>query len=231
MKPKAKIGAVAIGAVMASMIALPAFATGFTNELASGNASSTTTGVIKPTQVSVTVPTDAAFDFDPSITAKDFSSQIISPSTYMVRNNTPYVPVYVAITGLAVDKGTVENDIALVNSLGEVKNTADVNSIMFTVKNAMPPAEGSADQWLLTTGIDYAHPFFVDQPTRDATAESGKLAEADGGGLNGGFVEMKFFGQGVAGAGWVSGTSFKITPTFTVRTTDWTTALGSAATP
>lgn len=206
MKMK-KLGACAIALATATALCAPAaaFAADGTVTAPGGTSSSTITGTIAATTLSVSVPTAAAFTIDPTVEATTVNSQLKSvPDNYTV-TNASVVPVYAYISGCAVAKGA---DMTGTPTL--VTATADLstaNAVMFAVKDdtGKPTDFDTPTDWLTTTPGKY-YPITA----------NGKLAAKNDTATD--EATMKFYGQTTTG--WTNGDTFTITPTFTIAVTD-----------
>lgn len=223
---KNKLGALAVSFAMASALCVPATAfaaahtdgtldtsTTSTPTTVAGGTDSTLTGKIKVTTLSVSVPTAATFNVDPTVAATDASSQFTSPTNYTIVNKS-VVPVWAQISNVTVTgNSTAGGAVAL------TKKTADVTgtTMQFGISDVVDAASadlalGTEDNWLAAGAQTY-----------DAfnKAEKSKLtakdATADGGDDQ---ATMYFYGKvDNTYAGWADGDSFTIKPTFTISTT------------
>ena len=161
------------------------------------------TGTIKATTLSVTVPTAATFNVDPTVNATDPSTQIQSPTNYTITNSS-VVPVYAYVS--KVEK----TDVLLTDSTAGVKagTTGKDNTIMFGVKDVAPANFAAQGDWFTDSTSKY---YAFNSATHGKLA--GKTADTTDS------ATMKFYGQ-VSNEGWVDGQTFTITPSFTIATTD-----------
>ncbi len=247
MKAMKSIGTALASVTLACAVAIPAFAANpVSGTSPAKDASSSITGIIMPTKITVTMPTQVAFNLDPFLEAEDPSTQIYSPSNYTITNWTVGVPVYTAITDLSLSSDEMNATVAFTDSKDNVANVADAfnnwtNTIMFSIKTeaAQPtdfetgtdwllvPAQGPTDPYV--AGPRFDHPFFIDQLDPAPSETSGKMAAAtidnsdpdDPKVVAGGGLTMKFYAKAAAGESWVAGKKFLISPTFTVKVTDW----------
>lgn len=225
---KSKIGALAVSIAMASALCVPAtaFAAANTDDTLdastksedstkAGTADSTLTGKIKVTTLSVSVPTAATFNVDPTVEATDASSQFTSPTNYKIVNKS-VVPVWAQITNVTVSGTSTGADaVALTKTSTSVADT----TMQFGISDETDAAS-SADLALATEGNWLAS----GAQTYNAfnKTDNGKLTAKDTT-ENGGDDEatMYFYGQvDNTYAGWADGDSFTIKPTFTITTTD-----------
>lgn len=224
---KQKLGALALSIVVASALCVPAMAiaapvtdatldASTTNGAvtAAGDSQSILTGKIKVTTLSVSVPTAATFNIDPSIAATDAGTQFTSPTNYKITNSS-VVPVWAQITNVAVaGSSTGSGVVALTATEASVSGT----TMMFAVSDSIDPATDLAfnevSNWL-TAGDLSSAPYSAFNK-----AGGGKLAANDGA-LNGDDeATMYFYGKmDNTYSGWADGDSFTITPTFTIATT------------
>lgn len=219
---KSKLGACALALATAAAICVPATAfaadapsaTDPANVTASGGTqSSELTGTINATTLSVSVPTKATFNVDPTATAAAGSydgsthkhGQFESPTNYAITNNSK-VPVYAYISGVATPTTGTVTDLSLTKKTAEVTSHA----IQFAVAGTGGPtlALDAEAGWLDTATAKYF--------AFNATGH-GKIAAGDTGNSAG----MDFFGavSDTAGA-WAQGDTFVVQPTFTVTATD-----------
>ena len=224
---KTKIGALALSVALASAICVPATAFAVANTdgaldtdttsspvtSTTGTSDSVLTGKIKVTTLSVSVPTAATFNVDPSIAATDAGTQFTSPTNYKIVNNS-VVPVWAQITNVAVTGTSTGGDTVALTDTDA--NVADA-TMLFAVSDSDDPATdlvfGTTGNWLTSGALGTAYSAF--NKTGD-----GKLTATDG--ADGGTDEatMYFYGKmDNTYTGWADGDSFTITPTFTIRTT------------
>lgn len=220
MKRKAA-GALALAVALSGALAVPAFAADPSADATvseSGKTASTViTGTIRPTTLSVTVPTAVAFDVDPGATAGtelsgDKAGQFTSPSNFAIANNS-VVDVYAYVSAVTAA------DVNLTAKKAEVaaKTNEAPAKIMVGVKDAAPASFGTEADWLtnpLAEGAKY-YAFNADA--------NGKLAAKDPAAAEGAQTDnkaaMRIFGQ-VPSTGWANGDTFTVTPTFTITVTD-----------
>lgn len=245
---KRKVGALALSVALASAICVPtvAFAaewdpavTGTPTEVTEPEGttgpSTELTGVIKPTTLSVSVPTAVTFSVDPgadpSFTGAPTSEvigQFGNPSNYTITNKSR-VPIYAAVTSVAatdctltdafanLEAGTVTNPKVMV-ALNDHANSDGAGNTLLSV-DATTPMQSSG--WLAdgTTSAPY---FAFHQNDAGTDVADGRLAA----GVTSAGVDvtddtnkasMYVYGA-VKGEGWNTGDKFTVTPTFTIKT-------------
>lgn len=223
---KNKLGALAVSIAMASALCAPtaAFAAANTDgaldasttsadSTAAGGADSTLTGKIKVTTLSVSVPTAATFNVDPTVAATDAGSQFTSPTNYTIVNKS-VVPVWAQISNVAVTgNSTAGSAVALTKRSADVTGTTMQFGISdITDASSADLALSTEDNWLVAGAQTY-NAFNKGENSKLAA----KDATADGGDDQ---ATMYFYGKvDNTYAGWADGDSFTITPTFTISTT------------
>lgn len=219
MKRKA-VGAVALAVALSGVLAVPAFAADAETKevIASGGTASTAiTGTIKPTTLSVTVPTTVAFDVDPGATAGttlegDKAGQFTGPSNFAIVNNS-VVDVYAYVSSVAA------TDVNLTAKKDEVAAKAGANpaKIMVGVRDAAPASFDTETDWLTSPLAADAKYYAFN------VGANGKLLAKDPADASGtqtsNKATMHIFGQ-VPSTGWANGDKFTVTPTFTITVTD-----------
>lgn len=215
---KKKTGAALALAVTLSMaFAVPAFAAEGTVDSSGGTSSTTITGTIKPTTLTVTVPTTVAFDVDPGATvgttldqSTGKAGQFTSPDNFTIVNNS-VVDVYAFVSGVSTVTGVslVDNPSSVAAKEGE-----NLAKIMVGVKDTAPQNFNTATDWL-TGNLSDAHYYAFNATNK------GKLAakDASNNSQTDNKATMRVFGQ-VPSTGWATGDSFTVVPTFTVTVTD-----------
>lgn len=196
-------------------------------------------GVIQPTQIKATIPTQVVFDLDPTIdldnVASQWYGQVTNPSNLKVVNNST-VPMYVYVSEVTtmVDNGTA---VTLVNKPDALKTTA--RQVMFGLTST-PEAggqtlTGTADHWMVPTDgttnpsvliTDSKH--YVLNPLKtgadipgDATKVSKYEAVApDDGTAGSGPDELQLWVNCASYKGWSSDDVFTVMPTIIVAAKD-----------
>lgn len=219
---KSRIGACALALATAAAICVPGTALAAAptvtdpenpNVVASdGTQSSELTGTINATTISVSVPTKATFNVDPTVTAgvaadadnAHLHGQFESPANYQIVNGSK-VPVYAYISKVETPTSGTVADLVLTKKTGEVSG----HTIQFAVVGAGGPTLALDNEagWLATGTTQY-YAFNA--------AEKGKIAAGDSGNT----AAMDFYGavSEVAGV-WAQSDTFVVQPTFTITTT------------
>lgn len=251
---KRKVGALALSVALASAICVPtvAFAAeewdpGVTygtppenvTSPDGGGADTVLTGVIKPTTLSVSVPTAVTFSVDPgadpSFTGAPTGAtigQFGSPSNYTITNKSR-VPIYAAVTGVATNGCTLDTALAnleagtatdpkVMVALNDHGNNDGAGSTLLSIDAA--GSTQSASGWL-TGGIDADNPYYAfhqDDATTPTSITNGMLAAGKtsaGADVTDGTNSASMYVYGaVKGEGWDTGDKFTVTPTFTIKT-------------
>lgn len=221
---KKKFGTCALALATAAAICVPgtAFAVdaptatdpAAPNATASGDEMpSELTGTINATKISVSVPTKATFNVDPTVAAgvdadadnAHLHGQFESPTNYQIVNGSK-VPVYAYISKVDLPTSGTVKDLSLTKKTAEVKDHA----IQFAVVGAGGPtlALDAEAGWLDASTAKY-FAFNADA--------HGKIAAGDTGNSAG----MDFYGAVSEAAGaWAQGDTFVVQPTFTITTTE-----------
>lgn len=251
---KRKVGALALSVALASAICVPtvAFAAeewdpdvtyGTPSENVTapdGDGTDTVlTGVIKPTTLSVSVPTAVTFSVDPgtnpSFTGAPGSAtigQFGNPSNYTITNKSR-VPIYAAVTSVAaadctltdtfanLEAGTATNPKVMV-ALNDQKNNDGAGSTLLSV-DATTSTQSTG--WLPSTGLSATTPYYAfhqDNATTPNSITNGLLAAGKtsaGADVTDGTNAASMYVYGaVKGEGWNTGDKFTVTPTFTIKT-------------
>lgn len=248
---KRKVGALALSVALASAICVPtvAFAAGEEWEpgvtygtppenvtAPDGDGTDTVlTGVIKPTTLSVSVPTAVTFSVDPgadpSFTGAPTGAtigQFGNPSNYTITNKSR-VPIYAAVTSVAaadctltdtfanLEAGTATDPKVMV-ALNDHANSDGAGNKLLSV-DATTPTQSTG--WLAggTTSAPY---FAFHQNDAGTDVADGRLAAgvtSAGADVTDDTNKASMYVYGaVKGEGWNTGDKFTVTPTFTIKT-------------
>lgn len=251
---KRKVGALALSVALASAICVPtvAFAAeewdpdvtyGTPSENVTapdGDGTDTVlTGVIKPTTLSVSVPTAVTFSVDPganpSFTGAPGSAtigQFGNPSNYTITNKSR-VPIYAAVTSVAaadctltaalanLEAGTATSPKVMV-ALNDHGNSDGAGGTLLSVDTTTPT---QSNGWLPSTGLSATSPYYAfhqDNAVTPNDITDGQLAAGKtsaGADVADGTNEASMYVYGaVKGEGWNTGDKFTVTPTFTIKT-------------
>lgn len=255
---KSKIGAVVLSMALASAVCVPATAFAANawdpsttygtpaDNVTAGDSSATTElkGVIKPTTLSVSVPTNVVFAVDPGA-APDFTGapasttvgQFTSPTNYTITNNSR-VPIYAAVTGVTA------TDVELVSDANNLTAGTEATPKVMVAINDKGNSDGTTGNllsidasgatitqtgnWLATTGITADAPYYAfhqDDATAATEFVNGKLAagkDSTGAAVTDGTNKSTMYVYGaVKGEGWNTNDSFTVTPTFTIKTVEF----------
>ena len=206
-------GALALAVTLSMALAVPAFAEDATVNESGGTTTTTITGTIKPTTLTVTVPTTVAFDVDPGAEAATTlnndtlkAGQFTNPSNFSIINNS-VVDVYAYVSSVATPSGA-----ALVTSEQSVapKEGETAAKVMVGVKSTAPADFSTAADWLksdMSEGEKY-YAFNADAKGKLA-AKSSVEGQTDN------QATMYVFGQ-VPKTGWATNDTFTVVPTFTI---------------
>ena len=214
---KKTAGALALAVTLSMALATPAFAETKV-EMGSvdkaGTTNTTITGTIKPTTLTVTVPTTVAFEVDPGAepsTTLDENTkkagQFTNPSNFTIINNS-VVDVYAYVSAVnSVDKA------ALVTSEQSVapKEGDTAAKIMVGVKSTAPTDFSTAADWLksdMGEGEKY-YAFNAEGKGKLAAKDETNASQTDN------QATMYVFGQ-VSKTGWTVDDTFTVVPTFTI---------------
>lgn len=169
----------------------------------SGSVTTTLEGVIKPTQLKVTVPTDIPFDISGGINvagSRDVTGQITNrPETLQIINES-IIPVYVYITNVKVSDG-----LTLVRSEDGLSNDRSL-MLGFREKNTVHNFKLPSD-WLQEGAAET--PYFLNE--NGGRISAGIQTDS---GTQPGVMDLEIYGQ--LGEGWTASETFTVTPTYVV---------------
>lgn len=257
---KRKIGVLALSLAVASAICVPtaAFAANAWDPAVSldtppenvtsadTGANTTLKGVIKPTTLSVSVPTAVTFSVDPgetpSFTGAPTSTtvgQFVSPSNYTITNKSR-VPIYAAVTAVTTGSGSGLKAVSLTGDPSALTAGTETNPAVMVGLNDKGNSDGTTGTLLsldysaatptatgtwLNTSIAPGSPYYAfhqDDATTPNKTVLGKLAagkSSTGADVTDGTNSTTMYVYGaVKGEGWNANDAFTVTPTFTIKT-------------
>lgn len=237
---KSKLGALALSVAVASALCIPTLAFGAVTEdsngvgvdsatsdlMATTPGTTTLTGKIKATTLSVTIPTAMTFAIDPGATqgvAEDAAmtqkhGQFTSPSNYTVTNSS-HVPVKVEVSTATATQCTLHDTKATLEA-GTVTDRKVMVGLSDKANGAALDVDATAG-WLSAGANLGLVPFGkTDAASGSAVgANTGKLASVDTTVTGDNKATMYVFGA-VNQTGWTEGQSFTVTPTLKVTAVD-----------
>lgn len=193
-------------------------------------------GVIQPTQIKATIPTQVVFDLDPTIdldnVASEWYGQVTNPTNLKVVNNST-VPMYVYVSEVTTKVNAGDTGVTLVNKPDTLKTTA--RQVMFGLTSTpeaggqtlasnedhwmVPKNAGTDDSVLITNDKHYVlNPLKAAAPA-DPTKVSKYEAVAPTGDADGKDV-LQLWVNCASYVGWASDDVFTVMPTIIVAAKD-----------